>query len=236
MDIRDRVAIVTGAASGTGKVIADHLADLGAVVVVADAAEAGPSLPRRVPVQADLLTEAGLDAILKCAERLGGPHILVNNAGGWGTAGRNYPSATPEEWRAVLELNLLAPMALTQRCLPAMTRLGGGAVVNIASSAGRESQPYSSPEYGAAKAALIRFSTAFTDDHVRVNCVVPGWIGLERAEAEVAAMSPEQRAELPPLIPPEEVAAAVSDLITDDSLSGRIAVLEGGVPRRLLAS
>lgn len=239
MEIRDRVAVVTGAASGTGRVIAEHLAELGAIVVVADVdrAEAVTAgLPRSVPVQADLLTAAGLDTILECAERLGGPHILVNNAGGWGTADRNYPAATPEEWRAVLELNLLAPMALTQRCLPAMTRLRGGAVVNIASSAGRETKPYASPEYGASKAALIRFSTAFTDDHVRMNCVVPNWIGLERAEAEVAAMSPEQRAELPPLIPPAEVAAAVSDFIIDESLTGRVAVLEGGRPRRLLGA
>jgi NAD(P)-dependent dehydrogenase (short-subunit alcohol dehydrogenase family) len=229
MDIRDRVAIVTGAASGTGKVIADHLAALGAIVVGADVS------PHGVSVQADLLTEAGRDAVLECAERLGGPHILVNNAGGWGTAGRTYPEATPEEWRAVLELNLLAPMALTQRCLTPMTRLGGGAVVNIASSAGHESGRYSSPEYGAAKAGLIRFSTALAHEHVRVNCVVPSWIGLDRAKAELAAMSPEQQAATPPLIPPEEVAAAVSDFVLNDSLRGRVAVLEGGRPRHLLA-
>jgi NAD(P)-dependent dehydrogenase (short-subunit alcohol dehydrogenase family) len=247
MDIRDRVAVVTGAAAGTGRVIAEHLAGLGAVVVVADtddrlAREVSAGIRRRggrgSAVRADLLDAAGLDAIMECAEQLSGPHILVNNAGGWGAAGQAYPAATPEQWRAVFELNLHAPMALTQRCLAPMARLGGGAVVNIASSAGRENGPYASPEYGAAKAALIRFTTSLADlpasHRVRVNCVVPGWIGLERALAQVAAMAEAERARLPPLIPPADVAAAVADFIVDDSLSGRIAVLQGGRPRHLL--
>ena len=247
MDIRDRVAVVTGAAAGTGRVIAEHLAGLGAVVVVADtdgdrAGEVSAGIRRRGgragSVRADVLEAAGLDALMQCAEQLSGPHILVNNAGGWGTAGQAYPAATPEQWRAVFELNLHAPMALTQRCLAPMARLGGGAVVNIASSAGRESGPYASPEYGAAKAALIRFTTSLaglpTSHRVRVNCVVPGWIGLERAHAQVAAMTEAEGAGLPPLVAPAEVAAAVSDFVVDDSLSGRIAVLEGGQPRYLL--
>jgi NAD(P)-dependent dehydrogenase (short-subunit alcohol dehydrogenase family) len=87
---------------------------------------------------------------------------------------------------------------------------------------------------GAAKAGLIRFSTSLAYRSVRVNCVVPNRIGLERAEAEVAAMTPKERAGLPPLIPPADVAAAVADFILDDSLTGRIAVLEGGRPRYLL--
>ncbi|MFI7542915.1 hypothetical protein [Actinoplanes sp. NPDC049599] len=69
---------------------------------------------------------------------------------------------------------------------------------------------------------------------VRVNCVVPSWIGLDRAKAELAAMTPALRAELPPLIPPAEPAAAVSGFIRDDALTGRVAVLEGGRPRHLL--
>lgn len=74
----------------------------------------------------------------------GGPHILVNNAGGWGTAGRRFPEASPAEWSAVLDLNLRAPMTLTQRFLAPMTDAGAGAVVNIASSAGRGNGPYAS--------------------------------------------------------------------------------------------
>ncbi|MGR6320575.1 SDR family NAD(P)-dependent oxidoreductase [Micromonospora soli] len=247
MDIRDRVAIVTGAGAGTGRVIAEHLAGFGAVVVATDVdKESAMTVSdgirknggRSSFVAADLLDDAGLDAIVLCAQRLSGPHILVNNAGGWGNAEQAFPDATPDQWRAVLELNLGAPMALTQRCLPPMARLGGGAVVNIASSAGRGGGPYASPEYGAAKAGLIRFTTSLADlpttHNVRVNCVVPNWIGLDRAYAQLAAMTAAQRAEAPPLIPPEDVAAAVTDFMVDESLTGRVAILEGGQPRTLL--
>ncbi len=232
MDINGKIAVVTGAAAGTGRVIALTLAGLGARVVVADvdlerARDVADLAGAAVAVRADVRAERDVEAIAVAAAELGGgPHILVNNAGGWGTAGRRFPEASPEEWGAVLDLNLRAPMRLTQRFLETMS---GGAVVNIASSAGRDDGPYASPEYGAAKAGLIRFTTAMGGTRgVRVNCVVPAWIGLDRAKDELAAMSPEQREGLPPLIPPETVAEAVVTLITDDSLAGQVLVLPGG--------
>lgn len=110
-------------------------------------------------------------------------------AGGWGGAGRQFPDATFDQWRRVLELNLVAPMAPTQRCVPLMMRLGGGVDVNIASSAGLGHDGYGLPEYPAAKAGLIRFTSSLanlTDSHrVRVNCVVPDWIVLPRAHSEL---------------------------------------------------
>ncbi len=60
---------------------------------------------------------------------------------------------------------------------------------------------------------------------MRVNCVVPDWIGLDRAHAELAAMTAAQRAEAAPLIPPDDV-AAVSEFIVDESLTGRVAILD----------
>jgi hypothetical protein len=119
-----------------------------------------------------------------------------------------------------------------------MTEAGAGVVVNISSSAGRGDEPYAAPEYGAAKAGLIRLSTALGGLRetigVRVNCIVPGWIGLDRAHAERAAMPPAQRASLPELIPPQTVADTVTMLIRDDSLSGRIVLLPGGDTVQLL--
>src|SRR5262245_24598855 len=78
--------------------------------------------------------------------------VLVNCAGGWGAA--NFPAASADEWQATLFLNLGAPMLATQLALDALRAGGGGAVVNIASSAGLGLAPYDSPEYGAAKAGL----------------------------------------------------------------------------------
>ncbi|MBB5790010.1 SDR family NAD(P)-dependent oxidoreductase [Jiangella mangrovi] len=248
MDIRDRVAVVTGGASGVGRVIALALAGRGAAVLVADVdgqrcADAVAAIERAggraSPVVVDVCDPAAADVLVEAAARAGPVGVLVNNAGGWGGSGRRFPDAAPGEWDAVLDLNLRAPMLLTQAMLGPMRAAGGGAVVNVASSAGHELSPYRSPEYGAAKAGLIRFTAAVAglrETHaVRVNCVVPGWIGLERAHAELAAMPPEARAKAPPLIPPEHVSAAVVDLAEDDDLSGRVLVLRGGRPPEVLA-
>jgi NAD(P)-dependent dehydrogenase (short-subunit alcohol dehydrogenase family) len=108
-----------------------------------------------------------------------------------------------------------------------MRRAGGGAVVNVASTAGLGSQSYGSPEYGAAKAGLIRFTTALAAvDGVRVNCIVPDWVATERVTAE-------ERATDPPPIPLETVAGAVLTLIRDDALAGRAMVLMRGEDPRL---
>jgi NAD(P)-dependent dehydrogenase (short-subunit alcohol dehydrogenase family) len=129
-------------------------------------------------------------------------------------------------------------MLATQLALEPMRARGGGAVVNVASSAGLGLTPYDSPEYGAAKAGLIRFSSSVAglreEIGVRVNCVVPHWIGLDRAHAELAAMSPEERATAPPFVDPEEIAETVIWLARSDSLAGRVVEMRGGFPRRLL--
>jgi len=112
-----------------------------------------------------------------------------------------------------------------------------GAIVNIASSAGRGLTGYDSPEYGVSKAALIRFTSTLAgleESHgVRMTCIVPGWIGLARAHAEVAAVSPERRAATPPLIPPEEIVAVALDLIRNGRSGTVIEMREGEQPRRL---
>jgi NAD(P)-dependent dehydrogenase (short-subunit alcohol dehydrogenase family) len=123
-------------------------------------------------------------------------------------------------------------MALTQRLLP---RLGGGAVVNVSSSAGLARGAYASPEYAVAKAALVRFTTSLADladsHDVRVSCVVPGWIGLDRAIRERARLPPDER---PDLVPPELIARTIVDLAEDQTSAGRVVVLDEGRPSGLL--
>lgn len=247
MDLRDRVAVVTGGAAGAGRVVVSALAGRGAVVLLADVdggrcADAVADIERAggraSPVVVDVCAEDAAEVLVEAAARLGPLGVLVNNAGGWGDAGRRFPDAAPGEWDRVLHLNLRAPMRLTQAALAPLQAAGGGAVVNVASGAGMELSPYRSPEYGAAKAGLIRFTAAVAglrETHgVRVNCVVPGWIGLDRAHAELAAMPPEERAQAPPFVPPERVAASVVTLAERDDLAGRVIVLRGGRAPELL--
>ena len=227
MEIRGRTAIVTGAAAGTGRAIARRLAAEGATVVVSDIdREGGERTAREIGgrfVRADMRSPEDIAALIADAE----PQILVNNAGGGGHVPPHFPEADPEEWGATLDLNLRGPMLATQLALEPMRRQGGGVVVNIASSAGLGADPYVSPEYGAAKAGLIRFTTTLGDlPGVRVNCVAPGWIRTERAEEEIARMSEAERAAAPTPIPLETVAGAVLRLIRDDAPSGRVVVID----------
>ena len=221
-------AIVTGAATGTGLALARRLAADGFEVVLADVdEEAGRTVVEGIEggrfVRCDVTVRGDVERLLMDAAGL---RVLVNNAGGW-APGPQYPTAPFETWSRALDLNLRGPMLATQLAIGAMRVAGGGVVINVASSAGNESTPYASPEYGAAKAGLIRFTTALGDlDGVRVNCIVPNWIRTERAEAELAAMSPEERAAAPGTIPLAVVCDAVMDLIDDESARGRVVVID----------
>jgi NAD(P)-dependent dehydrogenase (short-subunit alcohol dehydrogenase family) len=244
VDLAGRVAVVTAGAAGLGAFIVSRLVAEGCMVVVADvdpgALAAREEESRVAFVRCDVRVGADLERVVAFAvERFGGLDLVVNNAGGV-SRGAQWPSASALEWRATLDLNLVGPMLLAQLALEPMRERGGGAVVNIASSAGVEWTPYDSPEYGAAKAGLVRFTTSVGDlasaMGVRVNCVVPHWIGLERAHAELAAMSPAERAAAPPLVDPEAIADVVVWLVRDDSLAGCVVEMPGGSERRLLGT
>ena len=243
MQIEGKVALVTGAGAETGRAIALRLAAGGALVVVADidlaaAEETVEAIEAQgghaAAIEADVTDDDHVRRMIAFAGRDGGgPHVLVNNAGGWGQA--NYPEAAPAQWSATLDLNLRAAMLATQLALGPMRATGGGVVVNIASTAGLGSAAYASPEYGAAKAGLIRFTTSLAElADVRVNCIVPDWIATERAHGELERMTAAERAAAGPLVPMADVAAAVIAFVRDDDLAGRVVVLRGGRPRRFL--
>ena len=121
-------------------------------------------------------------------------------------------------------------MRATQLALQPMLASGGGVVVNIASSAGVETGRYRSPEYAAAKAGLVRFTTAAGElrPGVRVHCVVPGWIATGRAVAELDAMSAAERAAASVQIPMDRIADAVVRLVRDDRAAGIVTVIPDG--------
>jgi NAD(P)-dependent dehydrogenase (short-subunit alcohol dehydrogenase family) len=235
MEIRDRVALVTGGGgAGTGRAISLRLAHAGAAVVVADIDEdGGLETVRRTDgraafVRADVTDEVDVRKMVSFAEdTFGRLDILVNSAGG--TPEPHFPEAPVEHWSRYLDLNLRGPMLAIQHALEPMKRSGSGAIVNIASVAGVGFAPHSSPEYSAAKAGLIRLTATLAPladrANVRVNCIIPNWIGTDEVKAEIAAMTPEERAEVPEeLTPPEGIADAVIRFVEDETMAGRVLI------------
>jgi len=147
----------------------------------------------------------------------------------------------------VLDVALRGTMLGIQYGLEEMTGRGGGAIVNISSIAGLGTQPHSFPEYAAAKAAVVRLTSALAplaqERGVRINCVAPDWTATESVLKRFEGMTAEERAEVrdgfgrpPPsrFLEPGEVADAVVELVEDDTLNGRTMVCWCGEPRRLL--
>lgn len=235
MEIQGRIAVVTGAAAGIGRAVASALAAEGAAVVVADldndegrrtAEEVGGRF-----VRADVLVDDDLRALIAAAEGL---EILVNNAGG--APGPNYPEAPIEHWSRTLDLNLRSAMVATQLALEAMTE--GGAIVNVSSMAGYGLYPHGAPEYAAAKAGLMRLTGTLSplgaSAGIRVSCVCPDWVDTPAVHRSLAAMTEEERAEVPELVSAEEIASLVLDLIRDDTAAGRVLIRPADGPAMVM--
>ena len=211
MDIHGRVAIVTGGAAGIGRAIADRLSADGATVVIAD-------VDRKA---ADFCADMGVANDVRALfaftlEQHGRLDILANNAGG-----------VFETWQRTIDVNLGGLMLATQLAFEAMD--GEGAIVNVSSVAGLGENKYESPDYAAAKAAIVRFTTALAEvDGVRINCVCPDWVDTPAVQCSLATMSDEERSAVPPLVPAAEIAEIVLDLIRDDSTAGRVVVRWAG--------
>jgi len=227
MELRYTLAVVTGGGGGLGRELAVALSRRGASVLVADRdPEAGAQTAELVRAarvkawsfQGDLADEVDVRLLAARARDLGGADVLVNNAGSWSER-EQYPDAGAAEWGRTLDLDLRTPMLLTQLFLQTLPERRGprrpvGAVVNVASSAALGSDPYGSPEYAAAKAGLIRFTTAMGGrEDARVMAVVPGWIGLPRAQEQWAGLTPGEQERQGPLVATETVTRAVVELL-----------------------
>ena len=215
------VAIITGASRGLGRALAEGLTAAGWQLVLdargaAALAEAGERLGARV-VPGDITDPAHRAALLAAAAELGGPDLLVNNAGILGPSPQpalaDYPLPALRE---VYEVNVLAPLALTQLALPAL-RARGGAVVNITSDAAIE--PYEGwGGYGSAKAAVEQLSRilAAEEPDLRVWAVDPGDL---RTQMHQEAFPGEDISDRPL---PETVVPAFLKLLANRPESGRI--------------
>ncbi len=231
MRINGKLAVVTGGAVGIGRAIAQRLATEGAEVVVADIDTSGgletcSAIGAKARfVEVDMRDDDAVADLMACQ-----PRILVNNAGGGPSLQPCFPEASVERWSASLDLNLRAPMLTTQLALSAMRQAGGGAIVNVGSTAGLGFGPHVSPEYSAAKAALIRLTATLAplaESHgVRVNCVVPDWVATERGLREREELPEAKRG--PALVPLEVLTDAVVQFVEDDNLTGRVLLLDRG--------
>ena len=158
MQLEGKVAVVTGAAIGTGRAIARRLAAEGAEVVVADRDQVDGLRTVRLIGGRARFVRIDLSRPEAVGELPSDIDVLVNNAGGGPELRPCFPAASPERWGAALDLNLRVPMLATQQVLEPMRERGGGVVVNIGSTAGLGYDWHVSPEYSAAKAGLIRFT------------------------------------------------------------------------------
>lgn len=229
MEIRGKVAVVTGAAAGIGRAVAAALADEGAALVVADVdSDQGRRTAHDLGgrfVATDVLVDDELRALMDAAEGL---EILVNNAGG--APAPHYPEAPAEHWSRTLELNLRSAMMATQLGLEAMST--GGAIVMVSSIAGYGLAAHDAPEYAAAKAGLMRLTGALSPlaetRGVRVSCVCPDWVDTPAVRRSLDEMSAEERASVPELVGADEIAGLVLELIRDEGSAGRVVVRQAG--------
>jgi 3-hydroxybutyrate dehydrogenase len=251
MILEGKVALVTGSTSGIGLAIAKAFAGEGAKLMIngfgdpADIARECEDLGA-IHDGADLTDPRAIERMLqRCADELGGPDVLVNNAGIQHVAPvEDFP---PEKWDAIIAINLSAVFHTTRLALPGMKAKGWGRIINTASAHSLVASPNKSA-YVAAKHGVAGFTKTVAleaaRDGVTVNCISPGYVwttlvenqipdtmkarGLTREQVMndvLLAAQPTKR-----FVKPEEVAALALFLCRDDaaSITGANLSMDGG--------
>ena len=210
-DLTGKVALVTGGNGGIGLGMAEGMASCGAAIAISgrnpDKARVALEALQAHGVQtaffaADVTRKTDCEKLVAETEaRFGRLDILVNNAG---TAIRKMPQDyTEAEWHEVLDTNLTSAFLLSQSAYHAMTRAGGGKIVNIGSMMSLFGAPYAAP-YGSSKGGIVQLTraltTAWAKDNIQVNAVLPGWIDTDltrRARQQVPGLHQRVEARTP---------------------------------------
>jgi 3(or 17)beta-hydroxysteroid dehydrogenase len=250
-----QVALVTGGASGLGKAIAQRLVADGARVVITDLqCDLGRDTATKhgfIFLEQDVCDEAQWTEIVQRVEnQTGRLEILVNNAGILGPMDAVNPEQTRfADWKKIFDVNVNGVFLGCRAAIPAMRRAGRGSIVNMSSVAGLLATPYATA-YGASKATVRQLTKSVAQHcaeqklNIRCNSVHPGnvltplWmkqaednarirgVAVEVIIAEASASNP-----LGSLTLPEDIAAAVAFLVSDDArhITGEKLIVDGGI-------
>lgn len=249
--LKDKVAVVTGGGEGIGRATCELFAEEGAAVVIA---EKNPETGKRTAqeivrgggrahfIATDVADEGSVARMAAEGARVFGHiHILVNNAAIFVLKGID---ATPEEWRQILDVNVMGPALVAKHVAPEIRKVGGGAIVNIASISSFIAQPQF-VTYNASKAAVATMTRCMAldlaPDKIRVNAVCPGTVwtqivqrltrerGMDRAAADA---HPDWGGAhiLKRLAEPREIANAILFLASDEAsfITGSHLMVDGG--------
>jgi 3-oxoacyl-[acyl-carrier protein] reductase len=246
LQLRNRVAIVTGGSRGIGRAVVELLAELGAHVVVnyfhgkhaaEDAVKAAKGRGvEAISVQADVANPLEAQQLINTTiQHFKRIDILVCNAGIW--EGAPVEEMTEELWNRTIDINLKGTWAVCRAVVPQMKEQRAGRIVIITSTAGQRGEAYYS-NYAASKGGQIAFTKSLAEElgawEINVNAVAPGWVDTEMTQTALGDLV--QRQLIASTIPfgkiatPEDIAAPVAFLCSDWArhINGEILNVNGG--------
>ena len=243
--LQDRVAVVTGGGSGIGLASARRLAAEGAKVVIgdlnADAGKAAADETGGLFVPSDVTSEADVENLFKAAfDAFGSVDVAFNNAGISPPDDDSILVTGIEAWRKVQEVNVTSVYYCCKHAIPYMQRQGKGSIINTASFVALMGAATSQISYTASKGAVLSMSrelgVQFAREGIRVNALCPGPVNTPLLQ-ELFAKDPERAQRRLVHIPvgrfaePEEIAAAVAFLASDDSsfITASTFLVDGGI-------